>query len=643
MREIIVGKYQGRYLTLKDEGFVLLAAPTGSNKGVAVMLPNLLNFPDSMVVLDIKLENFRYTSLFRQRHGHRVYLWAPFAEDGRTHCWNMLDAIPRDSLFRVGEILAIAQAFYPSDCDPKEKFWNDNARNLFLALVLYLLETPELPCTMAEVLRQSSGRGRPLKDYLQEVIDARAEGDRRLSPECLDALHRFLSTPENTLGNVISTFNAPLLVFTNPVVDAATSRSDFNLADILRQRMTIYIGIQPNRLADAALLVNLFVSQLIDQNTRHMPDTDPSIRYQCLLGLDELPALGKIKILAKANAYIRAYGLRLLTIVQSVAQLVAIYGEADARTLMTNHALQIVFAPREQADADEYSKYLGFSTERAISKGTSRNRGIGGGASTSENTSDQARALMLPQELKAMPRHQQIILLEGTRPILCDKARYYEDHRFLDRLKSTSLTLARLDQTTFRRWMRAAHLYDFSKSRPSEHTLKHVAYVLEELSVNVPRLDLRSQTTPPSTPDLSTSESNAKANANANANSIVPLAKEKARETAKPEPGLPPLDINQLGRIPARLPTFADAKHPSVAEAQAIVTAFFGPMEHGDDAVDAPRYPSTTLPAKTTRRRRKAANSLEPLSPPSKKKAAGQAGFNFDAENPPINLSKLDE
>jgi hypothetical protein len=29
-------------------------------------------------------------------------------------------------------------------CDQREKFWNDNARNLFLGLVLYLMETPDL-------------------------------------------------------------------------------------------------------------------------------------------------------------------------------------------------------------------------------------------------------------------------------------------------------------------------------------------------------------------------------------------------------------------------------------------------------------------------------------------------------------------
>lgn len=358
MSAIIVGKYRGRYLTAKGQEFVLLAAPTGAEKGVAVLLPNLLNFPDSVVVLDLKLENFRLTSKFRARHGQQVYLWAPFAEDGKTHRWNMLDAISRNSLFRVGEVLAIAQSFYPSDCDPREKFWNDNARNLFLGLVLYLLETPELPCTLGEVFRQSSGCGRPLKDYLQAAIDTRRAQGRPLSHDCLYALGRFLATPENTLGNIISTFNAPLLVFANPVVDAATSHSDFDLAMLRRRRISIYVGIQPNRLSDAALLINMFFSQLIDLNTKELPECDPGLRYECLIALDELIALGKIHILAKANPYIRGYGLRLLTLIQSIAQLSAVYGEADARTLITNHAVQIAYAPQEQRDAEDYSKML---------------------------------------------------------------------------------------------------------------------------------------------------------------------------------------------------------------------------------------------------------------------------------------------
>jgi type IV secretion system protein VirD4 len=35
-----------------------VSAPTRSGKGVGVVIPNLLNWPDSVVVLDIKGENY---------------------------------------------------------------------------------------------------------------------------------------------------------------------------------------------------------------------------------------------------------------------------------------------------------------------------------------------------------------------------------------------------------------------------------------------------------------------------------------------------------------------------------------------------------------------------------------------------------
>jgi type IV secretion system protein VirD4 len=69
MSELIVGKWKDRYLLADGQQFVLLAATTGGEKGVAIVLPNLLNFDDSVVVFDLKLENDKLTSLFRQRHG----------------------------------------------------------------------------------------------------------------------------------------------------------------------------------------------------------------------------------------------------------------------------------------------------------------------------------------------------------------------------------------------------------------------------------------------------------------------------------------------------------------------------------------------------------------------------------------------
>jgi type IV secretion system protein VirD4 len=55
-----------------------------------------------------------------------------------------------------------------------------------------------------------------------------------------------------------------------------------------------------------------------------------------------------------------------------MSQLDAVYGDKEARTFATNHSLQILYAPREQRDADEYSAMLGHFTERATSRGRSR-------------------------------------------------------------------------------------------------------------------------------------------------------------------------------------------------------------------------------------------------------------------------------
>ena len=468
---IIVGKMDDHFLQFPGQQFVLLAAPTRSGKGVSVVVPNLLNWSHSAVVLDIKLENFLLTSKFRASHGQDVYLFNPYAEDGRTHRWNPLDAISRDPNIRVGDLLAMAGMLYPASAGDKDAFWSDTAKNLFLGLALMVMETPNVTLTMGEILRQSSGKGRGLKEYLADEINARAAREQAFSGDCLEALNRFMSATDNTLANIINSFTAPLVAFANPLVDAATAASDFDMAKVRDQKMTIYIGIQPNRLADAALLLNLFFSQLIHVNTKALPAKGLH-DIPCLLILDEFPALGKIRIMTSANAFIAGYGLRLLTIVQSVAQLETVYGPKEARTLITNHAMQILFTPREQADANSYSEMLGYYTVKSTSKGRSTNRGFAGGGSSSENVSDQRRALLLPQELKELSDEEQIIILEGARPIRCGKGRYYQEPAFIDRLKTVSPSLAR------------------TKGLPTRDALDLAAFTQRELSIAVPHLDV---------------------------------------------------------------------------------------------------------------------------------------------------------
>ncbi|WP_425478564.1 type IV secretory system conjugative DNA transfer family protein [Pseudoxanthomonas winnipegensis] len=429
---IIVGKFGGKLVRLPGQQFVILAAPTRSGKGVGIVIPNLLDYAESVVVLDIKQENFELTSGWRRSQGHEVYLFNPFAEDRRTHRWNPLTYVSRDPAFRVSDLMSIAAMLYPDGAD-EQKFWVSQARNAFMAFALFLFENHDDevatgfpfssgPPTLGRIYRLSSGDGTDLKAYLRGLASRKF-----LSDNARSAFSNLLSQADETFASIMGTLKEPLNAWINPVLDAATSGDDFLLTDLRKKKMSIYVGIQPNKLAESRLIVNLFFSQIINLNTRELPQNNPELKYQCLLLMDEFTAIGKVDIIASAVSYMAGYNIRLLPIIQSMAQLDATYGKDVSRTIITNHALQIIYAPREQQDANDYSEMLGYTTFKR--------RNITRGREVTRSVSEERRALMLPQELKAMGFDQEVFLYEGiAHPVKCEKIKYYKERYFTARV-----------------------------------------------------------------------------------------------------------------------------------------------------------------------------------------------------------------
>ncbi len=283
---------------------------------------------------------------------------------------------------------------------------------------------------MGEILRQASGKGKPVKEHLLGKLKEAQDAGHPYSNNCVDALNRVLSNSDNTLAGIIATFNTALLSFQNPKVDLATSASDFDLREVRRKRMSIYFKIEPTKLKDARVLINLFFDQLLNLNTRKLPSQDKTLKYQCLVLLDEMTSIGTVNMIKQAVSYMAGYNMRLLTIIQNKSQLEDVYGKAGAVTLLSNHALMIMYAPSPatQSDANEYSEMLGYETVKSKSKSHSK-----GGNSTSE--SDQKRALMLPQEIRELGKDNEIVTLENTKPIFCQKIKYYLDPAFRERAK----------------------------------------------------------------------------------------------------------------------------------------------------------------------------------------------------------------
>ncbi len=435
---IILGRLGRRCLMLAGQQGAALAAPPRSGKGVGVVVPNLLNWPGSVVCIDIKKENWTQTAGFRERAGQACFLFDPFAEDGRTACWNPFFYVSGDPMRRVNDVQRIADMLYP-DPPNVDPFWTASARSLFLGIALYLFETPSLPKTVGEVLRQGmASDDEGFGQHWKRVIEGRNSGRFPLSGECVRALYDVIDLAPVTASSIRKTFTSRLDLWLNPILDAATSANDFDLRQLRSQPLSIYVGVNPDDLHRLRPVLSLFFQQAIGLQTRTLPEHDPALTHQVLMLLDEFTALGRIPIIAESISYLPGYNVRVLLVIQTPAQLRDVYGANGAETMLKTLAARIVFAPKDHPDAREISDELGFTTVKVktLSRPLFDFSDTKGRRPRSVSVSEQRRALMLPQEVKALGTEEAIIFYEGLRPIRCSKIRYFEDRRFKARLLS---------------------------------------------------------------------------------------------------------------------------------------------------------------------------------------------------------------
>ena len=435
-RGIILGRAGRRCLMLAGQQGVALAAPPRAGKGTGVVIPNLLNWPDSVICVDIKRENWTLTAGFRAANGQECFLFDPFSEEGRTARWNPFFYVSEDPVRRVNDLQRIAEMLYP-DPPNVDPFWTASARSLFLGIALYLFETPSLPKTIGEVLRHGmASDDEGFGEHWKRVIEGRNSGKFPLSSQCVRALYDVIDLAPVTASSIRKTFTSRLDLWLNPILDAATSENDFDLRELRRKPLSIYVGVNPDDLHRLRPVLALFFQQAIGLQTRTLPEHDPSLNRQVLMLLDEFTALGRIPIIAESVSYLPGYNVRVLLVIQTPAQLREVYGANGAETMLKSLAARIVFAPKDIGDAREISDELGNTTVKVKthSRPLMDLSDSKGRRQRSVSVSEQRRALLLPQEVKALGSEQAIVFYEGLRPIRCRKIRYFEDPRFTSRL-----------------------------------------------------------------------------------------------------------------------------------------------------------------------------------------------------------------
>ena len=412
---------KNQYLIADDFQHVLLFAPTGSGKGVGFVIPNLLFWDQSVVCHDIKMENHDLCSGFRRKLGQEVYLWNPADPDGISHCYNPLDWISEKPGQMVDDVQKICNLILP-----EQEFWQNEARSLMLGVILYLVAVPEKTNSFGEVVRTM--RSDDVVYNLAVVLDTIG---KRIHPVAYMNIAAFLQKADKERSGVISTLNSGLELWANPLIDATTARSDFDMQTLKKKKMSVFCGVTPDNLKRLEPLLKVFYQQATDFMTRNMPKKDEP--YGVMFMMDEFPSLGEMPQFQVGIAYFRGYRVKLFLIVQDTQQLKGIYEEAGMNSFLSNCYYRITFAANNVETANLISQLIGNKTAQQASHNKPKFLDLNPGARTI-NTSEVQRALLLPQEVITLPRDEQIILIESFAPIKTKKIFYFKDKFFKKRL-----------------------------------------------------------------------------------------------------------------------------------------------------------------------------------------------------------------
>jgi type IV secretory pathway TraG/TraD family ATPase VirD4 len=418
----------------RQDGHVLTCAPTGAGKGIGAVIPNLLAYPGSAFVLDIKGENYAVTARARREMGQHVVLVDPFGITGQaTHALNWLDTLDPDSPDVVSRAAGLADMLIAAEGAEADSHWTETARELLRGLLVYVATLPADRRSMAELRRIVTASEGDLADTLAEMADDPERGQR--IPARAAAAH--LNRPERERGSVLSTVVRHTAWLDDPRLCAALARSDFSLADLKRRPMTVYLAIPPDRLRACLGFVRGFIGLALDALTA-VPGKP---LHRVAFFLDEFGQLGRMDRLADSVTLLRGYGAQLWLFVQDLSQLKAVYPRWQSFLANTS---QQFFGTADFDTARYLSGALGQQTIRYETQSVSAsNNGMFKPGSSSSSTGEhlQGRSLLTPDEVMRLGPSRPIVFVSGEPPYLLDRINYLTDQVYAGRFDANPLHL----------------------------------------------------------------------------------------------------------------------------------------------------------------------------------------------------------
>ena len=326
----VTGRRSGLWARLSGGTHAVAFAPTGRGKGTGLVIPNLMTYPGSVVVIDPKGENAKLTAAYRRRHfGHRTVLLDPFhLATTKPDTFNVLDGIDKNSSLALDDAHAIAEALVVRTGQEKEPHWTDSAELWIWAVTALVLHQADPNVrnlqTVAAILAD------PLKlNAAVEVMKDSGAWDGLLA-RLGEQLQHFV---DRELGSSLTTTNRFLRFLNTMAVAASTRCSSFDPVRLRDGRMSIYLILPMQHLRTQSPLLRLWISALL----RAVIGSGTDERAKTLWILDEAASLGHLPCLDDAVERLRGFGTRLFFLYQSMGQLQQCFPDGRAPDVSVQH------------------------------------------------------------------------------------------------------------------------------------------------------------------------------------------------------------------------------------------------------------------------------------------------------------------
>lgn len=408
-----IGAHEGRYASFENETHTLIVAATGAGKSVNFAIPTLMRVRHSMIVTDTKKEFVAQTARFREkRFRHKIVVLDGESAASYNVCQLVLDDLTHSPQDAVADARAIAlQILRDPPLKDQNQYFRQGARHIIEVCILGLGVRSPAECSLVKAQRLVTDVPLLLA-FLKDIRQEQALcGDIAAMAESLLATHA--DTPREFQAFVNGAVQALAPYAPSGRLAKMSEHCTFRFSDLKRQKMTVYICCDMTRMkayAEWVALINWASMVELQRCGNAVPVValfDEATNFQ----IDNLPSLLTI---------LRAYGVRVIVIVQELEDLSRVYGKAGQIVILAQCRVKIFFGAISADTAARLMPMLGSQTTQASSFGMGNTSGV------SENASAVARPLKTQSELQVLPDGQQIVLIGGHPPFLCRTVGWHE-------------------------------------------------------------------------------------------------------------------------------------------------------------------------------------------------------------------------